>query len=139
MLLEAGSRKPGAPTDAAIQAAVLQSRLGRQQRAIASLREILLITSDGKARRALLDQLAKISSDDSEELAAELLGARRDFERQWRAARPAVPATIFILLGPPSKPGFDLGELAIGGRELFGSDGFERLPPLDDEPSGQLP
>jgi len=138
LLLEAASRKPGAPAEAAVHAAVLQSRLGQQQRAIENLREILLITSDARARKQLLERLAELSNESSDELAAELLTARNAFERAWQAERPAVTPSMYILLGARAEPGFDLGELATGGRDLIGTQGFERLEPLyDDEPDDE--
>ena len=60
-------------------------------------------------------------------------------EAAWHATRPAVPATMFVLVGPPIAPGFDLADLATGGRDVIGSEGFERLEPLTDEPEVPAP
>ncbi|HWU87682.1 MAG TPA: hypothetical protein VN253_10430, partial [Kofleriaceae bacterium] len=111
-LLEAAIRKPGAPADAATTAAVLRTRLGQHQRAIDGLREMLLVTSDELARKRLLDKLAELSKQDAAVVAAEVLEARRRFEAAWRRDRPAIPATMYILLGPRPAPGFDLRDLA---------------------------
>ena len=119
-LIEAAIRKPNAPADAAATAAVLRTKLGQRQRAIDDLREMLLITSDDAARRRILDKLAELSNVGADELAAELLEARRRFEAAWARERPAVPATMYLLIGPRPAPGFDLRELATGGRELVG-------------------
>ena len=119
-LIEAAIRKPNAPADAATTAAVLRTKLGQRQRAIDDLREMLLITSDDAARRRILDKLAELSNVGADELAAELLEARRRFEAAWARERPAVPATMYLLIGPRPAPGFDLRELATGGRELVG-------------------
>lgn len=119
-LLEAAIRKPGAPAEAATTAAALRTKLGQHQRAIDGLREMLLITSDDAARRRILDKLAELSDTSADELAAELLEARRRFEAAWRRDRPAVPASMYLLIGPRPAPGFDLRELATGGRELIG-------------------
>ncbi|HWO23326.1 MAG TPA: hypothetical protein VNO30_31515 [Kofleriaceae bacterium] len=119
-LIEAAIRKPDAPATAATTAAVLRTRLGQRARAIDGLREMLLITSDDAARRRILDKLAELTHESSDELAAELLEARRRFEAAWRRDRPAVPASMYLLIGPRPAPGFDLGELATGGRDLVG-------------------
>lgn len=132
LLLESASRKPNAPGTAAVQAAIIGSRLGQRDRAITSLREILLLTSDRQARQQIIDQLANIAALDADEVAAELMAARKRFERQWKAERPALPPTFYVLLGPRVEPGFDLTDLATGGRDLIGSEGFERLEPLTD-------
>lgn len=116
-LLEAAIRKPDAPAEAATTAAVLRTRLGQHQRAVDGLREMLLITSDASARRRILDKLAELSHADADELAAELLEARRRFEAAWRRDRPAVPASMYLLIGPRPAPGFDLRDLATGGRD----------------------
>jgi hypothetical protein len=136
-LIEAAIRKPGAPAEAATTAAVLRTKLGQHQRAIDGLREMLLITSDGAARRRILDKLAELTHTSSDELAAELLEARRRFEAAWRRDRPAVPATMYLLIGPRPAPGFDLRELATGGRDLIG----EQLlgEPAADEPATDEP
>src|SRR5262249_46663638 len=120
-LLEAAIRKPDAPADAATTAAVLRTRLGQHQRALDGLRELLLITSDASARRRILDKLAELSHADADELAAELLEARRRFEAAWRRDRPAVPASMYLLIGPRPAPGFDLRDFATGGRDPVGA------------------
>ena len=132
LLLESAARKPGAPAEAALYAATLQTRLGQQQHAIDSLRELMLITTDTKARAQIIERLAKLTEDAADEIAAEMLEARRTFERTWKDQRPALPPSMFILVGPPPAPGFDLGDLAAGGRDLIGTEGFERLEPLTD-------
>jgi hypothetical protein len=137
LLLESAARKPTAPAEAAMHAAILQTRFGRRERALAGLREMLLITSDNAARQRLIDKIAELADEDADVVAAELLEARTQFERTWKDARPAINATMFILLGPRIAPGFDLGDLATGGRDLVGTEGFERLEPLTDEPTNE--
>jgi hypothetical protein len=119
-LIEAAIRKPGAPAEAATTAAVLRTKLGQHQRALDGLREMLLITSDASARQRILDKLAELSHENADELAAELLEARRRFEAAWARDRPAVPASMYLLIGPRPAPGFDLRDLATGGRDLIG-------------------
>ncbi len=132
LLLETASRKPDAPAEASIHAAVLQSKFGRKQRAIDSLREILLITSDDHARAQVIEKLAELENQDADEVAAELIGARRDFDRAWRSERPAVTPSLYVLIGKRPDPAFDLTELATGGHDLIIVDSSERLEPLTD-------
>ncbi len=135
LLLETASRKPDAPAGSGISAAVLQSRLGQYERAVASLQEMLLLTSDDKARARILDELAKLTEADSDEIAAEISESRRQFDQAWLRERPAVSPSMYILIGPRLAPGFDLADLATGGRDLVGTEAFERLEPLYDEPA----
>lgn len=128
-LIEAAIRKPGAPADAAATAAMLRTKLGQRQRAIDGLREMLLVTGDEQARKRLLDKLAELSKQDAAAVAAEVLESRKRFEAAWRRDRPALPATMYVLLGPTPAPGFDLRDLATGGRDLLVQDAPEALPP----------
>ena len=130
LLLESAARKPNAPAEAAMTSALIQTKLGQTERAIANLRELLLITNDARARERIVEQLAKIAEDNRDEIVAELLESRRRFETRWKAERPALPAPFYVLLGPPIEPGFDLEELAIGGREPV-VEPIERLEPLE--------
>jgi len=130
LLLETAARKPNAPAEASIHAAVLQSKFGRKQRAIDSLREILLITSDENARTRVIEKLAELEHQDADEVAAELTLARRDFDRRWRAERPAVTPSLYVLIGKPPAPGFDLTDLATGGNDIVTLPTSERLEPL---------
>jgi len=79
---------------------------------------MLLITSDAAARQRILDKLAELSHQDADELAAEILEARRRFDAAWARDRPAIPASRYLLIGPRPRPGFDLRDLATGGRDL---------------------
>jgi hypothetical protein len=130
-LTESAIRKPNAPAEAATWAATMRTRLGQHQRAIDGLREMLLVTDDATARARLLAKLADLEHESAGELAGELLLARHRFEAAWRATRPAVPASMYLLLGPPLSPGFDLGQLATGGHDLVGAQPIERVEPLD--------
>ena len=128
-LLESAIRKPGAPASIATLVAHLRSKLGQHQRAVDGLREMLLITSDEQARQQLLDKLAELEHTDSAEVASELFAARKQFEATWRRERPSMPPSMYLIIGPVAKRGFDLGELATGGRELVDAQ-FERLESL---------
>jgi hypothetical protein len=131
LLTESAIRKPNAPIEAATWAATMRTRLGQHQRAVDGLREMLLTTSDEAARARLLAKLADLEHDAANELAAELQEARHRFEAAWHAARPAVPASMYLLLGPPLSPRFDLADLATGGRDLVGAQDIERLEPVE--------
>jgi tetratricopeptide (TPR) repeat protein len=139
LLLESAARKPNAPAESALVASNLRTRLGQHQRALDGLREMLLITDDRAARERIIEQIAILTSESSDEIAAEMLIARKQFERTWHATRPAVPATMFVLVGPPIAPSFSLADLATGGRDVVGSEGFERLDALTDEPTPPAP
>lgn len=130
LLLESASRKPHAPAEAAMTAAMLQTKFGQHERAASSLRELLLITSDDKARGRIVEQLAKLEGENHDEIAAELLAARKQFDHEWKSVRPAVPATFYVLLGAPLGPRFDLEDLAIGGRPPI-AEPIERLEPRE--------
>lgn len=131
-LIESSVRKPDAPADGATFAAHLRSKLGQRQRAVDGLREMLLITSDDRARGELLEKLGELEQADTAEIAAELFGERKRFQEAWKRDRPSISPSLYILLGPVSPPGFDLADLATGGRDLVGTEPFERLEPLTD-------
>jgi tetratricopeptide (TPR) repeat protein len=131
LLTESAIRKPNAPAEAATWAATMRTRLGQHQRAVDGLREMLLVTSDDSTRARLLGKLAELEHGSASELASELLDARRRFDAAWLADRPAVPASMYVLLGPPLAPTFDLTELATGGHELVGTQPIERPDPID--------
>jgi hypothetical protein len=133
LLVESASRKPGAPPNAAEWVAAMRTKLGEHERAVSGLRELILMTNDAKARKTLIERLAKLEQVDAEAVASELLTARREFEARWRGDRPGLPPTFYVLLGPRLQPGFEMASLATGGRELT-STPIERLEPLDDAP-----
>jgi len=139
LLLESASRKPGAPAEMGMLAVHMRTKLGQHQRAIENLQELFLVTTDLRARREILDRLATLQADTGGELAAELLAQRKRFERRWQAERPAVPPTMYILIGPGLRPGFALADLATGGRDLISAESFEHLEPLTDESAAPAP
>lgn len=132
LLIESAIRKPGASAEAATFAAYIRTRLGQREAAIAGLREMLLITRDDKARQRMLTKLAALEQQDSAELAAEVLGERKRFESEWKRERPALPATMYVIVGRRTPPTFDLANLAVGGRDLLGSELAEPVEPLRD-------
>lgn len=129
LLTESAIRKPNAPAEAATWAATMRTRLGQHQRAVDGLREMLLVTSDTKARARLLDKLAELEHSSASELASELLDERKQFEARWLATRPTVPLATYLLIGAPLPPRFDLASFA--NREIVGADAPEKLEPLE--------
>ncbi len=132
LLLESAVRKPGAPQEVAVTVAHLRTKLGQHERAVSGLREAMLLTNDPQARARMVEKLAELEHSDATELAAELFDARRQFEGRWKAERPAIPAGLYILIGAHPQPGFDMADLATGGRDLVGAALItERLEPLE--------
>lgn len=118
LLVESAIRKPGAPAHAAAWAAVMRTKLGQHERAVTNLREMLLVTNDEKARQRLIAALADLEAKDAAVVASEIYAERYKFQRKWKAERPSVSPTFYTLLGPRIRPGFDMGDLAVGGRDL---------------------
>jgi tetratricopeptide (TPR) repeat protein len=131
LLTESAIRKPGAPLEAATWVAFMQTKLGQRDRAIRDLRELLLVTRDDSAREELIQKLSKLADSDSTEIAAEVFEQRKMFDAKWRRDRPTIPPTMYILLGPHPQPGFDMTDLATGGRDLVTTAPPEKLEPLD--------
>ncbi len=131
-LLESAVRKPNASAEAFVVIAALRTRLGQQQRAIDGMRELLLTTDDRGVRKSIIDKIASLSHEDADQIAAELLEQRHLFDREWRTARPALPASLYVVIGPRPPPGFDLVDLATGGHDLIAAEGFHPLEPLTD-------
>jgi len=127
-LVESAIRKPGAPAGLQDWAAVMRTKFGQRERAMQGIREVLLLTNDASAKRSLIDRLARLESEDADEIAGELYEARRHFEQRWHAERPALPASWYIILGGSLVRGFDMADLATGGHELF------TLAPSTNEP-----
>jgi tetratricopeptide (TPR) repeat protein len=131
LLTESAIRKPGAPLEAATWVAFMQTKLGQRERAIRDLRELLLVTRDNSTREQLVEKLAKLSDSDSVEIAAEVFEQRKMFDTKWQHDRPTIPPTMYILLGPHPQPGFDMTDLATGGRDLVTTAPPEKLEPLE--------
>ena len=118
LLVESAIRKPGAPADLGAWAAVMRTKFGQTERATQGLRELLLVTTDEAARKALIAKLAEIEHQNADAVAAELLETRHEFDDVWKRDRPVLPATWYVLLGKRLQPGFDMASLATGGRDL---------------------
>ena len=135
LLAESSVRKPRRTAGAATWAATMRApRLGQHERAAAGLKEMLLATNDPFDDPRPVDRQARRHSTTPT--------PPRDHGRDLRAApqvrtgvarRPPHPASDdgHPGLGPHPRPGFDLGDLATGGRDLSGTDEVEKLPPVD--------
>jgi hypothetical protein len=130
LLVESAIRKPGAPAELGDWAAVMRTKYGQRERAVEGLREMILVTSDTKARKVLIERLAKLQKQDADEIASELYEARKDFTVEWQTERPMLSATWYILLGNRLRPGIDMGDLATGGHDLVVQNPIEQLEPL---------
>lgn len=131
LLVESAIRKPGAPQQSAMWAAHLRTKLGQYERAAQGIRELLLTTNDPRLREGLLQRLADIEKSDAADLAAEVFDARKRFERTWRAERYSIHPTMYVLIGPRLTPGFDMADLATGGRDLVVTEAPQELEPLE--------
>jgi hypothetical protein len=118
LLVESAIRKPGAPAELQAWASVMRSKLGQRERAIAGLREMLLLTTNVDARRVLIAKLAALEDKKSDAIAGELYEANRRFTSEWHEGRPLLPPTWYILIGPRPTGAFDMADLATGGRDL---------------------
>jgi tetratricopeptide (TPR) repeat protein len=116
-LIEEAMTKPNAPQDLATTAANMRSKLGQQERALDSLRQMILSTSDEGARQKMLRRL-RVSDPG---LADELTQAAADIEEDWLGHMPMVPLDFFLLLGDRPSPVIDLRKLATP-RDLFGAE-----------------
>jgi len=131
LLLESAVRKPSAPQTAATIAATVRTKLGQQERAVQNLRELAITTTNEESRKSLLLKIAELENTDVDAITIEIDADRRAFEKRWQAERPAISATNYVVIGPRLAPGFDLGDLATGGRDLIEAPP-EELPPLTD-------
>ncbi len=131
-MLERAVRIPGAPKAVGTYAAHLRSKLGQRDKAVRDLRELILYTTSAAERAKLVAKLAELADQNADALAYELEVMQRRFDEQWKATRPEVTPSMFVLLGAPLSPSFRLDDLAVD-RDLVGSDQpLEPLPPQPD-------
>jgi hypothetical protein len=131
-LLERAIRLPGCPKDTGTFVAHLRSKLGQREKAVRDLRELIVYTDDAEQRKKLVEKLAELEEKDSAALEYELEVEKKRFEAAWLAARPDVPPSMYLLLGPPLAHSFRLEELAVD-RDLVGTEEpIEPLPPVPD-------
>lgn len=131
LLVESSLRKPGASPEAATWAATMRTKLGQHDRAVRELREMILLTPDPTARERMIAKLNTLETSDQAELAAELYEHQKLIEGERKRNRPSLPPTMYVVLGPRIKPGFDMSDLATGGADLVGSTPIQKLEPLE--------
>jgi hypothetical protein len=139
-LFEKAVRMPGGMEKVAATIAYFQDKLGQHELAVEHLREMILIAQDDQARNTLLKQLAELEQRDEMELRVAMLSARQAFLDEWYAKRPAVPASMFLLLGKRRDPYLDRRALAVD-RDLIGTNMPDELEPLYEgsEPPAPTP
>ena len=115
-LIEQAMHKPDAPASVTTLAATLRSELGQHERALHDLRQVILTTDDEEAREKLITRYNQLASKTFPE---EAMRAYEDFRRRWMEAMPYAPPNMYVLLGDPPAPAFDLEQLATP-RDLFG-------------------
>lgn len=136
MLLARAVRLPDAPRGLGTYVAHLETELGQRDKAIRDLRELITYTSDAKTRNKLIAKLAKLTSSRTEAISYELDVERLRFDQAWHRDRPELPPSMYVVLGPPLPPAFDLAALAADLDEVV--EPITPLPGLADD-VGELP
>ncbi len=131
-LLASAARLPDAPKSLGSWVAVLQTELGQRDQAIRDLRELILYTTDRTSRDRLLRRLAALTRSSTESLRYELDVEGARFTDAWRRDRPELPATAYVLVGPPPSPWFDPATLA-DDPDVPVVEPIPPLPPLADD------
>ncbi|HKE15844.1 MAG TPA: hypothetical protein VKB80_13300 [Kofleriaceae bacterium] len=114
-LIERAMTAPNAPQDLATTAANMRSKLGQTQRALESLRQMVMSTEDEQARSTMLRRLRVVDPG----LADELERAARSLEDDWLHHMPMVPIDFYFMLGSKPSPVIDFRRLATP-YDLFG-------------------
>jgi hypothetical protein len=138
LLMERAVRLPGAIERAAITAAHFQEKLGRHELAVKHLEEMILIAQSDDARNQLIAELARLQDRDAADLQIAMIEARRGFVEEWYATRPALPASMYILLGARRNPYLPPSALAVD-RDLIGTNPPDFLEPLFDDAPAPAP
>lgn len=108
--MERAMRAPGAPATYALSAAALRTRLGQTERALKELEEMILNTSDPRARAQLEAKYRDLADAGAADALAE--EAKR-FDAKWQAALPFAPPSLYVLVGDrPPRAMSRLDELA---------------------------
>ncbi len=117
-LIEAAIRKPGAPPDAATLAASVLSNIGKHERALKVLQQMLLTTDNRAAQNKILTRLKDMTEGTS--VVAELEAFTERFNRRWKLSLPFAKSSLYVILGDRPSPGIDFDKLA-NEHDLFGS------------------
>jgi len=100
--LDRAVRLPEAPASAAVLAANMLTDLGRVQQAEAKVRELILTENDQRKRNKLIDKLARMRSAAPDVVRDATRRERESFVAEWETQRPALPASVYVVLGPRS-------------------------------------
>ena len=118
-LIERAMHLPRAPASLAITALAMRSKLGQRERALRTLKEMILTTEDAAARKTLQERYGELVSED---VSRELAKAAKSDEEAWRAAAPWAPRSFFHIMGAPARSGFNLTDIARGEElEILGT------------------
>lgn len=124
-------RLPNAPKSIGTYVAHLESELGQRDKAIRELQELIAYTNKPSDRDKLVKKLAKLTAGSSDAIAHELDVARARFTEAWRRERPELPATMYVVAGPPLGAWFEPAELAV--EPVPEAAPIEPLPALADD------
>ena len=97
---ERAMRIPGAPGNLPLQLASLRTKLGQNERALQELREMIQFTEDEEARFQLLTRYEALLNEPGAGAAIEEASVR--FRDRWKADKPYVPETLYVLIGEDS-------------------------------------
>jgi hypothetical protein len=145
LLFERSVRMPGSLERVATTVAHFQEKLGKHELAVKHLEEMILIAQDDGVRDQLIAKLAELEQRDAADLRIAMIESRRAFIEDWDRNRPALPASMYLILGRRRDPYLPREALAVD-RDLFGTNPPAVLEPLfsDDEavpapPAPRLP
>jgi hypothetical protein len=94
----------GAPSWAALLAATILRKEGRDEAAVRHLEQVYYSTSDEKTRAEVRNRLVSLKAKvDFERESRE----RARFEDAWQADLPYLKESMYVLVGPPRSPNLD--------------------------------
>ncbi len=99
----------GAPPWAALLAATILKKQGREDAAVRHLEQVYYATSDERTRQEVRNRLVSLKAKiDFDREASD----RAAFEAAWRSELPYVSSNLFVLIGAPRDPRVDWRTLA---------------------------
>jgi len=114
--IEKAMQKPDAPEDLATLAASFRTRLGQRERAIADLKQQIMMATSEQHKERMLRHLYALTQDES--FVDELREASLAFHEEWNESYSYLPSTMYVLLGPKPSGAIDFDDLA-SERDLF--------------------
>ena len=119
-LISQSMTKKGATTRMATLASALHTKLGKKDRAIRELQQMIMTTDNPYQRKLLENRLRGIGG---QEVFRETMEARRNFDKKHKEELPLTPPSLYVILGDAPEPGFDLDKLGEGELFVLGDDG----------------